>query len=180
MSPRFCACISAAAAGIALLVLAPAPAAGQAAAKPAAKTAAKTAKAWTPLRTPDGHPDLQGYWTNGTFTPLERPAELAAKEFFTDAEAAEYDKQRLLRENSQSKDDIHYDNALWQTIVYRFTVEDPTVWTKPWSGELLMKTTQGPSYEYACHEGNYGLANILAGARAAEKAAQGAANKRSR
>ena len=290
---------------------------------------------------PKAHPNLQGYWTNATFTPLERPAELANKEFFTKEEAAEFDRKRLERENAQSKEDIHYDNALWQTetwgrvesrrtsivfdppngklpelsqegkvqaaakavaarrkdsadsaqdrslaercitwgnegppmlgstynanlqilqtstqlviaheighanrlipldgrphlspsihqlggdsrghwegdtlvvdstnftdqtnfrgppstarqdifsdanlhvverftltdpdtITYRFTVTDPTVWTKPWSGELLMKRTKGPIYEYACHEGNYGLANILAGARAAEKSA---------
>jgi hypothetical protein len=55
--------------------------------------------------------------------------------------------------------------------MYRFTVEDPTVWTKPWSGELVMRRFQGPIFEYACHEGNYGLRNILAGARQAEKAA---------
>jgi hypothetical protein len=344
MSSRFCVSISTAAAGIAL-VLSAAPAAGQ-----TLKPAAKTVKSWTPLRTPDGHPDLQGYWTNGTFTPLERPAELAGKEFFTDAEAAEFDRQRLLRENSQSQDDIHYDNALWQTetwgrvtnrrtslifdppdgkippltakgkvlavaqaeaarrrvaatsaqdrslaerciswgnegppmlgstynanlqilqnpgqvvigheiihgyrmipldgrphlppnirqlggdsrghwegdtlvvdttnftdktnfrgppatarqdifasedlhvverftrtdadtIVYRFTVEDPTVWTKPWSGELLMKRTQGPIYEYACHEGNYAMEHVLSGARAQEKTAAEAARKGSR
>jgi len=298
------------------------------------------ASAQTPKKSA-AHPDLQGYWTNATFTPLERPAELANKEFFTKAEAAEFDRKRLERENAQSKEDIHYDNALWQTetwgrvesrrtsivfdppngklpelsaegkiqatakaeaarrrasadsaqdrslaercitwgnegppmlgstynanlqilqtstqlviaheighanrmipldgrphlspsihqlggdsrghwegdtlvvdstnftdqtnfrgppstarqdifsdanlhvverftltdpdtITYRFTVTDPTVWTKPWSGELLMKRTKGPIYEYACHEGNYGLANILAGARAAEKSA---------
>jgi hypothetical protein len=296
------------------------------------------------------HPDLQGYWTNATFTPLERPAELANKEFFTPAEAAEFDRKRLERENAQSKEDIHYDNALWQTetwgrvesrrtsivfdppngrlpelspegkvqaaakaqaasrrasadsaqdrslaercitwgnegppmlgstynanlqivqnsnllviaheighadrmipldghphlspsihqlggdsrghwegdtlvvdstnfndqtnfrgppstarqdifsdanlhvverftltapdtITYRFTVTDPTVWTKPWSGELLMKRTKGPIYEYACHEGNYGLANILAGARAAEKSTAKPTNQGSR
>jgi hypothetical protein len=346
MSLRIYASIHAATAAIAVLMLAPSPAAAQVAAKPAAKTA----KPWTPPRTPDGHPDLQGYWTNGTFTPLERPAELAGKEFYTEAEAAEFDRQRLARENSQSKDDIHYDNALWQTepwgrvsnrrtslifdppdgrippltakgkilaaaqaeaarrrvaaesaqarslaerciswgnegppmlgstynanlqilqnsgqvvvgheiihgyrvipldgrphllpsirqlggdsrgrweggtlvvdttnftdktnfrgppatarqdifsnedlhvverltltdadtVVYRFTVEDPTVWTKPWSGELLMKRTKGPIYEYACHEGNYGLANILAGARAAEKASAKTASQGSR
>ena len=298
------------------------------------------ASAQTPKKSA-AHPDLQGYWTNATFTPLERPAELANKEFFSKAEAAEFDRKRLERENAQSKEDIHYDNALWQTetwgrvesrrtsivfdppngklpelspegkvqaaakaeaarrrasadsaqdrslaercitwgnegppmlgstynanlqivqnstqlviaheighanrlipldgrphlapsihqlggdsrghwegdtlvvdstnfndqtnfrgppstarqdifsdanlhvverftltdpdtITYRFTVTDPTVWTKPWSGELLMKRTKGPIYEYACHEGNYGLANILAGARAAEKSA---------
>jgi hypothetical protein len=286
-------------------------------------------------------PDLHGYWTNSTVTPLERPPDLASKEFFTPAEAAEFERQRIARENAQSKDDIHYDNVLWQTekyakavsnrrtslifdppdgrippltetgkkaavlqaeaarrrnaaesaqdrslaerciswgakgppmlgstynanlqivqndqsvaiyteidgvrivhldgtphppanirllggdsrgrwegdtlvvdstnftdrtnfrgppstarqdifssrdlhvierftrtdadtIVYRFTVNDPTTWTKPWSGEILLRKTEEPIYEYACHEGNYGLANILAGARLAEKKA---------
>ena len=55
------------------------------------------------------------------------------------------------------------------TIQYRFTVEDPSVWSKPWSGEVMMHRFEGPVLEYACHEGNYGLANILAGTRAAEK-----------
>ena len=295
---------------------------------------------WTALRTPEGHPNMEGYWTNSTITPLERPAELANKEFFTEAEAAAFEKERILRENAQSKTDIHYDNVLWQsekysksvsnrrtslifdppdgrvplltaagqkragelkeaarrreaaasaqdrnfaercinwgaegppmlgstynanlqimqnatsvvilnemihnarivptngrahldasvrqlggdsvgrwegdtlivdstnftddtnfrgppssarqdifssrdlhvverftpvdadTILYRFTVEDPSTWTKPWSGEMVMRRMEGPIYEYACHEGNWGLANILAGARAAEK-----------
>jgi hypothetical protein len=73
---------------------------------------------WTLTRTPDGQPDLQGYWTNATFTPLERPAELAGKEFLTEAEAVAYEKQAVLRENSQSKDDIHYDNVIWQSESY--------------------------------------------------------------
>ncbi|HWW83862.1 MAG TPA: hypothetical protein VNZ26_09695 [Vicinamibacterales bacterium] len=294
---------------------------------------------WSPPRTPDGQPDLQGYWTNATFTPLERPKELGTKEFYTAAEAAAVERQKILEENSQSPDDVHYDNAIWQgeryekivsnrrtsmifdppdgrmpplsvegqrraanmaaaarrreaaesaqdrslaerciswgsegppmigstynanlqilqtrqsvvilheinhvvrtirlddrshlpgairqlngdsrgqwdghtlvvestnfsdktpfrgppsntrqdifsdenlhvverftptdanTIVYRFTVDDPTVWTKPWSGELVMRRFEGLIFEYACHEGNYGLRNILAGARKAE------------
>ena len=61
-------------------------------------------------------------------------------------------------------------------ILYQFTVEDPNTWTKPWSAELPMTATNGPLYEYACHEGNYGLMNILKGARFRDKpAAQGAA-----
>ncbi len=59
------------------------------------------------------------------------------------------------------------------TILYRFTIDDPTAFTKPWTGELTMLRTKGPLYEYACHEGNTGLAGILAAARADEaKAAE--------
>jgi hypothetical protein len=53
-------------------------------------------------------------------------------------------------------------------LLYQFTVEDPTVWASAWKGEYEFYPTQGDLYEYACHEGNYGLENILAGARAEE------------
>ncbi len=55
-------------------------------------------------------------------------------------------------------------------ILYQFTVDDPKTYTKPFSGELIFSATKGPVYEYACHEGNYALPHILAGARAKEKA----------
>jgi hypothetical protein len=57
------------------------------------------------------------------------------------------------------------------TIEYKFTVDDPTTWTKPWSAIVPMSQVQGPMFEYACHEGNNGLINILEGARKQEKAA---------
>jgi hypothetical protein len=57
------------------------------------------------------------------------------------------------------------------TILYQFTVEDPGMWTKPWSGELPITRIDGQIYEYACHEANYGLANTLSGARKAEEEA---------
>ena len=56
------------------------------------------------------------------------------------------------------------------TIDYQFTVNDSTAFTRPWTADIPMTRTEGPIYEYACHEGNYGLGNILAGARAAENA----------
>ena len=282
-------------------------------------------------RTPDGQPDLQGFWTNDTVTPLERPAEFGNKEFLTPEEAAAYAKKRNDQFLAQPKDNIHYDDAIWQaenyskdvrlrtslvtdprdgrlppltpearkreaarvanragtgvsdsaqtrslaerciswgnvgppmipptysanfqilqsrdtvvishelmhdirivyldgrahppptiqylaghsrgrwegdtlvvdttnftdqtnfrgppattrqeishtrslhvierftrtdknTIRYEFTVEDPATWTGPWSGEMSIRSMEGPIYEYACHEGNYGLANIL-------------------
>jgi len=59
-------------------------------------------------------------------------------------------------------------------IDYEFTVVDPKTWTSAWQGSLPMTRTEGPMFEYACHEGNYGLYNILAGSRAEEKAAGGA------
>jgi len=59
------------------------------------------------------------------------------------------------------------------TIMYRATVSDPTVYTKPWTVELSMAKRTDSLFEYACHEGNYGMLGILGGARAAEKAAAG-------
>jgi len=58
-----------------------------------------------------------------------------------------------------------------ETIRYQFTVEDPGMWTKPWSGEMPITKLTGPLFEYACHEANYGLENTLRGARVAEAAA---------
>jgi hypothetical protein len=293
-------------------------------------------------RTADGHPDLQGYWTNDTVTPLERPAEFGDKAVVTAAEAAAYAKKRMDQFLAQPRDDIHYDDAIWQAenyskqttlrtslivdpsngrlppltpagearnaerakrggavgpsdsaqtrtlaerciswgnvgppmipptyyanmqilqssdhvvirhelmhdvrlirldalpypgsavqwlagasrgkwegdtfvvetanftketnfrgpprttrqdittstelrvterftlvdpdnIRYEFTVKDPGTWTRPWSGEIPMRRIDGPIYEYACHEGNYGLANILRAARVQEASAR--------
>lgn len=64
------------------------------------------------------------------------------------------------------------------TILYEFTVDDPSTWTEPWTAQLVMGPAAGEIYEFACHEGNYGLANNLSGARAQEKkAAEEAAKK---
>jgi hypothetical protein len=58
-------------------------------------------------------------------------------------------------------------------LLYQFTVDDPTVWAAKWGGEYEFKRGEGV-YEYACHEGNYGLMNILAGARDEDRRARAA------
>ena len=54
------------------------------------------------------------------------------------------------------------------TLLYRFTVDDPTVWTAPWSGEYVWPASENKVYEYACHEANYSFGGILRGARVLE------------
>ncbi|HEV7690220.1 MAG TPA: hypothetical protein VGO52_05335 [Hyphomonadaceae bacterium] len=54
-------------------------------------------------------------------------------------------------------------------ILYQFTVEDPTLYKQSWGGEMSLNVSKEPPYEYACHEGNYGLTGILAGARQLER-----------
>ena len=54
------------------------------------------------------------------------------------------------------------------TIRHEITLDDPTTWTRPWTVMILLKQTQDPLFEYACHEGNYAMPGILAGARAEE------------
>jgi hypothetical protein len=60
------------------------------------------------------------------------------------------------------------------TLLYRFTIDDKDTWDKPWSGEMTWPLTTQPIYEYACHEGNYALGDVMRGARHqdAEKAKQ--------
>ena len=345
MTHRFLVSVGVVTALIATMLLATIPVSGQG---PSAGTNAngRAAKSYTPPRTPDGQPDLQGYWTNAGYAPLERPDKVT-KEFYTKEEAAEFEKQFVDTEAEQTEPgtipDVHYDHTQfgldrsvagyssnlrtslivdppngklpplsaegrkraveraeaakrmggpydaaqnlplgarclvmdrmgppmlygnynnnyqivqapglvmilaemlhdvrvipldgrqqlpqnvrqwtgsgrghWEgetlvvettnfngknplrgssenmrlverftrvgenTIRYQFTVDDPATWTRPWSAEMPMKATIGPIFEHACHEGNYSLSNILAGARAEEKRAQEAAKKESK
>ena len=58
------------------------------------------------------------------------------------------------------------------TLLYQYTIDDPESFTQPWTAVFPMRRTEGPIYEYACHEGNYSMFNILSGARADERAAK--------
>ena len=346
MTYRVVAFMSALGIAVAAVWLTPASVAAQ---RPAAAASAATpsapAKPWTVRRTPDGQPDLQGYWTNSTYTPLQRPKEVT-KEFYTREEALENMKRTAETEAELTEPgtiaDVHYDftqfgldksqspmalnlrtslivdppdgrippmtaegqkraaerlaarkragaptdaaqnqslqvrcilmyragppmlgqlyqnnyqitqapgyvmilvemvhdariipldgraplpsnvrqwmgspRGRWEgeTLViettnftnktafqgssedmhlterftrvaedilrYQFTVDDPATWSRPWSAEVPWKLTEGPIFEHACHEGNYGLYNTLAGARAEERAAAAAAKKSS-
>ena len=85
------------------------------------------------------------------------------------------DTTNFLRETSfrGSSANLHLVERLTRvnadTLLYEFTVDDPKTWTKPWTAAIPMRKVEAPIYEYACHEGNYALRNILAGARAQER-----------
>jgi hypothetical protein len=108
MRDRVLASISVLAIAIALVSLKPVPVTGQG--LPAAAKA--KAKTWTPVRLPDGHPDLQGIWNFSTLTPLERPDELAGKPFLTESEAAEYIRQRIKNANADRRDGAGTERSL--------------------------------------------------------------------
>ena len=101
-----------------------------------AQEAAGAEAAWTMPRLPDGQPDLQGYWTTQTFTPLERPERLADREFLSEEEAAELQQQltaegvdplrrdavaiadpdereQALYQENRDASYVHYDNQIW-------------------------------------------------------------------
>src|SRR5215467_5727388 len=94
----------------ALLVAVSIPAIGQTLSPLAKPASAKKAEPWMPPRTPDGQPDLQGTWSNASNTPLERPKNLGAKEFYTEQEFAELSKQGFLGDRGGPQE-VHYDFA---------------------------------------------------------------------
>jgi hypothetical protein len=64
-----------------------------------------------------------------------------------------------------------------ETLVYEFTVDDPTTWTRRWTAQVPMRRTEDQIFEYACHEANYGMTNLLKGARAVDAQGRGTASR---
>ena len=62
------------------------------------------------------------------------------------------------------------------TLEYAVTIDDPTTWVRPWTASIPLLRSDDALYEYACHEGNYGMEGILAGHRAQERAAAAGAS----
>ena len=82
------------------------------------------------------------------------------------------DKTRFRGSGESLKVTERFSRAEDGTILYRFTVEDPSTWERPWTGEYPWNPTQEGIFEYACHEGNYALDTVLRGARRADREAR--------
>jgi len=100
------------------------------------------------------HGDSRGYWEGETLV-IESSNFSEKTRFFGASENLE-----LIERFTRVNGDI---------LLYEFTVEDPTTWVRPWSISLPMTRTDQPLYEYACHEGNYAMRNMLSVARNLEK-----------
>ncbi len=145
------------------------------------------------LQTPDYVVMLQEHIHDVRFIPLDgRPHVLPAIRQYAGDSRGRWDGDTLVvettlfkgpfirrwnrPENSLSRGDLTQELVVVERFTrvgpdaldYEFTVDDPGTWTTPWSGSLPMARTEGPIFEFACHEGNHGMANMLAGSRADE------------
>jgi hypothetical protein len=100
--------------------------------------------------------DARGHWEGNTL--VIDTTNFIGKDDFYGADENLHLTERLTRTDSD-------------TILYQFTVDDPTAFTRPWSGEIPMRRSQEGIFDYECHEGNYALVDILSGARVQEKMA---------
>jgi hypothetical protein len=121
----------------------------------------------------NGAPALEGidFWMGDSRGRWEGDTLVVETTNFTDKTnyRGSTDNLRLVERFTRTAEDI---------LTYRVTVHDPTTFTQPWTIELPVRRSDGEIYEYACHEGNYGLEGILRGHRAEEKtAAESAAKK---
>ena len=109
--------------------------------------------------------DSRGHWEGDTL--IVRTTNFTGKTSFRGSGPEMHVEERFTRVDDD-------------TLLYEYTVDDPDSFTKPWSAAVPMAKTEGPMFEYACHEGNYGMFNILAGARAQDEAAERAVKTESK
>jgi hypothetical protein len=81
------------------------------------------------------------------------------------------DKTRFQRAGAGMHLTERFTRTSAETVMYEFTVDDPSAFSQPWTAQIPMKKTEGPLIEYACNEGNYAMEGMLAGARADERKA---------
>jgi hypothetical protein len=101
--------------------------------------------------------DSRGYWDGDTLVVVTRNFNGLSASFGQAGTSAD----KVLTERFTRVDEL--------TVDYEFTVEDPATFTDSFTGIVPMTKVGGLLYEYACHEGNYGMVNILRGARAQER-----------
>jgi hypothetical protein len=121
----------------------------------------------------DGRPhlgDALRFWTGDSRGRWEGNTLVVETRNFTDNGTATFGLPGLIDRNMQLVE--RFTRMDDKVLMYRFTVNDPTVWTRSWSAEVPMTRIDGIVMEYGCHEGNYGLANILSGARAEDGAVE--------
>lgn len=109
--------------------------------------------------------DSRGYWEGHTLVVETRNLKFNEKSRFGVGYLNGLSDENLRVVERFARTDI-------DTITYQATIDDRTVFTRPWTVELSLDRARGPLYEVACHEGNYGMFNILSGHRAEERAAR--------
>jgi len=119
----------------------------------AQSSSAPKKSAWT-ARTPDGQPDLQGLWTNKTITPMERPPDLAGKEFFTEQEAAEYEKRMNDRREETFRTDVNgpFRGAWWDSGSTVVQTRRTSIVIDPPDGRIPALTPEAQKAERARRE----------------------------
>ena len=107
--------------------------------------------------------DARGYWDGDTLV-VETTNFLEDRRWTTSNPMGAVGNTRDLRLEER------FTRIDGNTLQYEFTVHDPDIWTTPWTASVPMRRSDEPIYEYACHEGNYSVPNILAGERTLEAA----------